>query len=484
MMNYTPNLPGFKSPVGRRKLSLLTRFKRELDSAQKYNVTQYRNLFQGFIPFEEFINNSSTSNSRKRIFTFEITFWAFFTQILYGNKSCREAVKSVQSWFITYDEKAPSSNTSAYCRARKRLSYNKLMTICRNSITKIVSVVEPELWCNRVVKIVDGTSFKLPDTDENQREYPQPTSQKPGCGFPQIKVQGLICLATGILLDWCETPLASFDGAGWKGLWNRFPKGDVILADRAYGSYVSIALLAQKGIDVISRMHQMRKLNKKTAERLGNGDWLVTWNKPLTRPKYITLAEWKTIPKKIKIRVIEYRVDIDGFRTERVFLSTALLDAESYTWEGLVDLYSRRWTIELRFRDIKSTMQMSELKGRTPDIVRKEIVMMAITYNAVKALMCRAGKANSVDVSRISFAGTVSQICHWTCNFSGKIPLSGLMNLISLFNDSLTDHKVSLRPNRSEPRAINRRAKHYKLLNKPRPEMVVEDKREYPKKLA
>jgi len=89
-------------------------------------------------------------------------------------------------------------------------------------------------------------------------------------------------------------------------------------------------------------------------------------------------------------------------------------------------------------------MQMSELKGRTPDIVRKEIVMMAITYNAVKALMCRAGKANSVDVSRISFAGTVSQICHWTCNFSGKIPLSGLMNLISLFNDSLTDHKEFL----------------------------------------
>jgi len=40
----------------------------------------------------------------------------------------------------------------------------------------------------------------------------------------------------------------------------------------------------------------------------------------------------------------------------RKHLVTTLLDAEKYPWEELVSLYLGRWDIELRFRDIKTTM--------------------------------------------------------------------------------------------------------------------------------
>src|SRR5687768_18324533 len=33
------------------------------------------------------------------------------------------------------------------------------------------------------VKVIDGTCTSAPDTPKNQRAYPQPGAQKPGCGI-------------------------------------------------------------------------------------------------------------------------------------------------------------------------------------------------------------------------------------------------------------------------------------------------------------
>ena len=39
-------------------------------------------------------------------------------------------------------------------------------------------------WQGRRVRVVDGTSVTMPDTEENQTVYPQQGGQKPGLGFP------------------------------------------------------------------------------------------------------------------------------------------------------------------------------------------------------------------------------------------------------------------------------------------------------------
>ena len=52
----------------------------------------------------------------------------------------------------------------------------------------------------RSLKVVDGSSLRLPDTPANQKRYPQPTSQKAGCGFPVMKLMVIFCLTSGALL--------------------------------------------------------------------------------------------------------------------------------------------------------------------------------------------------------------------------------------------------------------------------------------------
>ncbi len=61
-----------------------------------------------------------------------------------------------------------------------------------------------ELWKEFCVKVIDGTGVSMPDTEKNQRAYPQPGGQKPGCGFPLLKLVGVFSLATGALLDYAK----------------------------------------------------------------------------------------------------------------------------------------------------------------------------------------------------------------------------------------------------------------------------------------
>ena len=56
---------------------------------------------------------------------------------------------------------------------------------------------------------------------------------------------------------------------------------DVILADQAYGSYADLALVQQQGADAVFRKHHARLTDFRRGKKLGIGDHLVVWSKPL-----------------------------------------------------------------------------------------------------------------------------------------------------------------------------------------------------------
>ena len=62
-------------------------------------------------------------------------------------------------------------------------------------------------WRGHRVKAIDGTSVQMPDTATNQQHYPQPSSQVPGCGFPVVKLVGLLDLNHGGWEDFVESVL-------------------------------------------------------------------------------------------------------------------------------------------------------------------------------------------------------------------------------------------------------------------------------------
>ncbi len=417
-------------------------------------------------------------NSRQRAYPLPLTFWAFLSQVLSPGSSCREIVRKVQAWYAP-QAKTLDSGTSAYCQARSRLPLSRLTELHQTLAEKLSArLTPPELWLGRRVKVVDGTGVSMPDTAANQKAWPQPSGQKPGCGFPVVKLVACFCLASGALLHWVEGTLKEHDCRLLQELLSVFKKGDVVLADRGFGSFASLATLLARGVDAVMRLHQFRKLDWRAGKRLGRRDRLVTWKKGALQGKLWTAGHWAQVPAELSVRLVEIVVAVPGFRTQKLVLVTTLLNAQTYSAEALGQLYFRRWAVELCFRDIKTTLGLDVLRCRTPAMVRKEIVMHALAYNLIRALMQDIAHSYQVPVQRLSFKGTVDALRQWRELFeNAKARPQAARKLRRLFYQSIANDRLLDRPNRSEPRAVKRRPKNFRLLTKPRHEMLVERNR-------
>jgi hypothetical protein len=171
-------------------------------------------------------------------------------------------------------------------------------------------VTRAQRWLEgRSVKIVDGTSFSMPDTAANQAARPQPSGQKEGCGFPVAKLIGLFFLASGALLQYTVDQRCVHDSQLFRSLWNRLEIGDILLADRAFCSFGALASLLRRGVDSVMRLHQLRKVDWRRGRRLGPGDRLVTWSKPKQPWENWTKTEWAPATRRQQQR----RVVIDDF---------------------------------------------------------------------------------------------------------------------------------------------------------------------------
>ena len=167
----------------------------------------------------------------------------------------------------------------------------------------------------------------------------------------------------------------------------------------------------------------------------------------------------------LTLRLVYVSVIVPGFRTQSLVVVTTLTDPIRYPAEDLAKLYLRRWAVELFFRDIKITLGMDVLRCQTPAMVRKEIIMHAIAYNLIRALMQQAAILYFLPIERLSFKGTVDTIRQWsdTLNAAHSRPREQ-MRLFNQLLHILAEDRVPYRPDRAEPRVRKRRPKAYSLM--------------------
>ena len=117
----------------------------------------------------------------------------------------------------------------------------------------------------------------MPDTAANQALWPQPSSQKPGCGFPIMKVVGLFSLTTGALQALACGTLRNAEQALCIQLWPPLTQAfDLMLGDRHFGSFATFCALQLSGLHGVFRLHQGRKVDWRRGRRLGKFDRLMT----------------------------------------------------------------------------------------------------------------------------------------------------------------------------------------------------------------
>jgi hypothetical protein len=296
----------------------------------------------------------------------------------------------------------------------------------------------------------------------------QHNAQKPGIGFPIARLVVLFSLAGGTVLD---AALGRYQGkrtgerALFDGLHDHLEAGDLLLADRGFASYWELALVRQRGADLVSRLHQGRHADFRSCRRLGGEDHVVVWSKP-QRPSWMDEKTYAALPASEAVRELRVRVRVVGFRVRVLVVVTTLLDAAEMPAEDVALLYRMRWYAELDLRALKQTMQMDILRCQSPEMVRKEVWAHLRAYNLLRGLMARAEEAGLLPL-QVSFKGSLQLVqafaaVLWTAE------VEELEAIMRRLREAIREHRVGDRPNRCEPRKRKRRTKHYPLLNESR----------------
>ena len=400
------------------------------------------------------------------LYSLPVTLKTFLFQCLAQDHSCRTAVATAKDrgWLPP----SASPGTAAYCRARDALAAEGLQRAVEHTAEALGTGVSNEhLWLGRAVHVVDGTGIALPDTEANQDDYPQPSGQKPGCGFPVLRLVAFMSLATGAVSRYSIGTLHEHEQRLFQDLRAHLSAGEVVLGDRNFGTFATLVLLKRQGAEGVFRRHQARGAGVQNLKRLGKDDHLVRWHiRPHRAPVWLDASV--ELPLTLVVREVTFQVTQPGFRTQSVTLVTTLLDAESYPAEALAELYLRRWRMELWLRDIKITMDMDMLRTKTPARVRAELAMFLVGYNLIRTVMFDAAKVSAVRLEQLSFKSALMRFGLWCAGLrrSTRI-MAWLLGYQAMLSDLARDLNPD-RPGRYEPRVVKRRPKPFARMQQPR----------------
>jgi hypothetical protein len=401
-----------------------------------------------------------------------VTLWAFLSQVLSTTGTCQSAVSRVLVHRVVGGQKGCSPDNSSYCQARCRLPEKVIADLARETGQELHRQAPlPWLWKGRRVAIVDGSTATMADTPENQEEYPQSKSQKPGLGFPILRFVVLLSLAVGTTLE-CSLGSCRGKSTGeqslFRQIWDALQPGDIVLGDRLYDAYRDIALLKERGVDVVFGKKQSRHCDFRTGRRLGPDDHVVVWKRPnYDASRYNSREEWESLPEEMKIREGRLRVRRKGYRTRTVVIVTTLLDQELYSSKDLTDLFAQRWHCELDLRSIKRVLGMHHLKCRTPEMVRKELWTYLLAYNLIRVRMAQAAAQHAVLPRTLSFTAARTHIYNFA-NDLNKTSGAEHRRIEAELLMAIAKCRVGRRGGRKEPRAVKKRQQKYSYLTKPR----------------
>src|SRR4051794_17061347 len=389
----------------------------------------------------------------------------FVVQVLHGNTALTHVSLLAGRSFTD----------AALCQARARLPLSAYQAVLRGLTGALIPETHAQgTWRGHRTFLVDGSSFSMPDTPELRSHFGTSGRAKPGCGFPVARILALFHAGTGMLLEAVAAPLRSHQMASIDGVHTHLGRGDVLVGDRGFCSFLHLAMLAARGAHAVIRMHHRQIVDftphrphvgrdaregakgrprSRWLRRLGERDQVVEWSKPSRRPPWLAEDEFAALPATLALRELKYDVGRPGYRTRSVTLVTTLLDAEAYPSEALAELYGMRWRVELYLRHLKTTMGMDVLRCKTVDGVLKELTVYALVYNLVRVVMVEAARRQGREVERVSFVDAL----RWLAEIEGDDELPGLV-----VNPD--------RPGRVEPRVVKRRPKKYMWMTRTRAE--------------
>jgi IS4 transposase len=459
-MDRIRSLKSSDSPVKSTSISL-KKLKERIRELAEGNKLRLQRFFS-----DELINEMARElghDFRERVFDPATTLGLYVTQVLNRDEPCSTVVTRLNKERKDKGLQSVSAQPSAYCYARNRLPLELIQALTDKTVDLALDRVEKSWrWRDHDVYLVDGFMIRAPDTDANQLEFPQPSSQEAGLGYPVIRVVTLTSLAAKVVAHYQYGPMDG-KGNGEQSLFQKtfefLKENQIVVGDSNFDSYYALAALLERKVHCVFGIKGSRDNPFAGQDCTQTRETVRVVAKPRFDATRISREAWEKLPATVTIRIIAYQVE---GRSEQKYIITTLLDPNEYPADEIAELYGLRWEAELDIRCLKSVMDLAEMRCQTPEGMRRELAVNILAYNLVALLLCDTAEVIELHPRQLSFSHARDIFIHFAAERSTVNDLEWLVMYTSQF-------EIKNRPRREEPREIKRRNGKYARLKRPRP---------------
>lgn len=382
------------------------RFEEALALTAKVGPESFANFARHLDPdlIEEALLSTGTATLRRRRLPADRVVWLVIGMALIRDRSIAEVVRQLDLALPAADG-TDSVAPSAVVQARTRVGADPIQWLFHRTGPEWgLKSADADRWHGLALFGVDGTTLRVPDSDENREHFgSQKSGERGETGYPQVRMVPLMALRSHLLVDVSFGPYGVDERRYAERLWNSVPDNSLVLIDRGYLQANVLVPLHEGG----TNRHWMTraKSNSKWTKlkTLGKGDDLVE----MTVSSEARRKD-PTLPKSFQARAVRYQRK--GYRPST--LLTSLLDPKLYPAEELRVLYHERWEIELGFGEIKTEMlqRLETIRSKSPAAVEQELWGLLVAYNLIRLEMERIADEIGESPLRISFIAALRYI--------------------------------------------------------------------------
>jgi hypothetical protein len=265
-----------------------------------------------------------------------------------------------------------------------------------------------------VVLAVDGTRIEAPRTKANEahfassfkrRRRKQKTSghrqskpkRKTHPPAPQVWLTVMWHVGTGLLWDWRRGPNSSSERAHLLEMLDALPDKTLVTADAGFQGYEYWNALLERGSSFVIRVGGNVRLLKGLGHVRRDKNIVSLWPD--------TVRKCKQPP--IVLRLIEFHA---GRRS--ICLVTNVLDHRWLSEKQVLEIYRRRWGVEVFIRGFKQTFGHGKLRSHAPHNVEMELDWSLVALWSLELLAVRELLIRGQAPCDLSTAGAIRAVRH------------------------------------------------------------------------
>lgn len=279
----------------------------------------------------------------------------------------KKSVKSLQLMLRDFGEHVQIS-ASAFTQARRKILHTAFIELLEKGVKDVMyKDGDYRRFKGHRVLAVDGSSLRLPTNNATISKFGLIKHLNGKRTSTGNQVEAKMTVLYDVLNS---IPLSAYLHAGRtndlfasKSHLQDLRSEDLVIADRAYGSFQFFAEIMGKKANFLIRCKNksFEKYHKLFSESAA-GDIIVD----IPRPRY--LKDYREIPEQLRIRFL--RIPLESGEIE--VLATSLIDAKAYPHRDFKKLYYLRWNVETFFHVLKSRLCLDNFTGKSVEAIYQD----------------------------------------------------------------------------------------------------------------